>query len=257
LMVIKIGGKALGKLIDYPVAQKDLLLAQSQKLSLQEILKTIELLIEAQDVARITETNRMPLELAFAKITYQSGAVAAPKPSAPTAGVSPKPAVQPKPQPTVKPPVAATMVERLKDNKGELLIAADEPREQPAEPQMELSSDDEPTIETIRNAWNALTHEVSRHKMSLATYMQDGSPYSYKDGKLVIGFSPDHVFQKEVLEHRDNLKVVMNIFSEKLRRSVVVQAKIIEDMNAPASDPTVDQAVNLFKGKVVKQWHNE
>ncbi|MBL8012232.1 MAG: DNA polymerase III subunit gamma/tau, partial [Candidatus Omnitrophica bacterium] len=70
LMVIKIGGRTLGKLIDYPVVQKEALLNQSQKLSLPEILQGLELLIEAQETARITETQRMPLELAFAKMTH-------------------------------------------------------------------------------------------------------------------------------------------------------------------------------------------
>ena len=51
LMVMKIGGKSLGKLVDYPVVQKEALLEQANKLSLPEILRSLELLIEAQETA--------------------------------------------------------------------------------------------------------------------------------------------------------------------------------------------------------------
>lgn len=262
LMIIKVGGKSLSKLIDYPATQKDMLLAQSQKLSLPEILKALEILIEAQDVARITESNRMPLELAFAKMTYQGNSA--------SVAQAPKPVVQTKEtitptqtiRETIKEPTRETArtitTDRLNNEKGEVIIPSipiehsDDPT-----PNIEISNEENISIDQIRQAWNALTHEVSRQKMSLATYLQDGNPYSYKDGKLVIGFSPEHTFQKESLESKDNLRLIMQIFSDKLRRSVAVQLRIIEEYTGPAIDPSVDKAVNMFKGKVVKQWHND
>ena len=49
----------------------------------------------------------------------------------------------------------------------------------------------------------------------------------------------------------------MDVFSEKLRRPVAIQLKIIEEYTGPEIDPKVDRAVNTFKGKVVNQWHND
>ena len=51
LMVVKIGGKTLGKLIDYPAAIKDMCLTQSAQFTLKDILKAIDTLIETQDIA--------------------------------------------------------------------------------------------------------------------------------------------------------------------------------------------------------------
>ncbi len=254
LMIIKVGGKSLGKLIDYPVTQKDMLLAQSQKLSLAEILKALELLIEAQEVARITESNRMPLELAFAKMTYQENTAGV----AGTQSSKPIPKQTIAPTQTVKEPVRTVTVNPFNNEKGEVLIPSvpNEHNDEPT-PDIELPGQENISIEQIREAWNALTHEVSRQKMSLATYLQDGNPYSFKDGKLVIGFSPDHSFQKESLEHKDNLRLIMQVFSDKLRRSIAIQLKIIEEYTGPTIDPSVDKAINMFKGKVVKQWHND
>jgi DNA polymerase III subunit gamma/tau len=262
LMVIKVGGKTLGKLIDYPVAQKDLLLGQSQKLSLPEILKSIELFIEAQEVARITESNRMPLELAFAKITYQGEGMKAP--AAPAA----KPAAAPVSRPAA--PVAAqepakAIVDRLRDNKGQAVVSS--PSREEAVPETP-DSGDQPmeealhdasvvNISTIRQVWNALTYEVSRQKMSVATYLQEGNPYAFKDNKLVIAFTPDFTFQKEGLEHKDNQRLVEDIFSQKLRQKISIQFILMDAHVDQAVDPSVDNAVNVFKGKVVNQWHNE
>ena len=266
LMVIKVGGKSLGKLIDYPVTQKEMLLLQSQKLTLPEILRGLEHLIEAQEVARITETNRMPLELAFAKMIYSSGALAT------SGNVSQKTSPLPKPDVNMSDPTMVqqvsessfklTEVKPLKEKNTEIGRVADhasdkDPAVEKIDSQTNVALEDDITIDNIRKAWNALTHEVSRQKMSLASYLQDGNPYSYKDGKLVIGFASEHSFNKESLEHKDNLRTVMDIFSEKLRRPIVIQLKIIEEYTGPQIDPKVDKAVNMFKGKVVNQWHND
>jgi DNA polymerase-3 subunit gamma/tau len=267
LMVIKIGGKSVGKLIDYPVTQKEMLLEQSQKLSLAEILKSLEYLIEAQDVARITENSRMPLELAFAKMTYETKREAAavsavPLKEATAVKATVKPTAPVSAVPNSSAPVKTNDVRPSKDVQSHNAAAADPVALAPEqmaeqEPQSSVAVADDLTIDDIRSSWNSLTHEVSRHKMSVATYLQDGNPYSYKDGKLVIGFASDHTFNKESLEHKDNLRIVMDVFSEKLRRSVVIQLKIIEEYTGPTIDPNVDKALNMFKGKVVNQWHND
>src|ERR1035438_1401768 len=70
LMIVKVGGVSLNGLIDYPSGVKQNLAAQAEKISIAGILRAIELFIEAQETARVMETLRMPLEVAFAKLTY-------------------------------------------------------------------------------------------------------------------------------------------------------------------------------------------
>ncbi len=105
LMIVKVGGVSLNALIDYPAGVKQRLQAQAEKITIAGILKAIELFIEAQETSRVMETLRMPLEVAFAKLTYggASGVIpssppapsaASPKPVAPPAAAA-KAAVQP------------------------------------------------------------------------------------------------------------------------------------------------------------------
>ena len=123
LMVVKIGGKALGKLIDYPAAVKDMYLNQCAQFTLKDILKAIDILIETQDIAGITESARMPLEVAFAKLTYTGEAFLAPPvaaASAPARQVGPPPA--PEKQPEEQPFLGKTVLEKMYEEKSEAEI---------------------------------------------------------------------------------------------------------------------------------------
>ncbi len=232
LMILKVGGKALGKLIDYPLAAKERLLRQSELFSLREIVKAIETFIEAQETARTTGFDRMPIEIAFAKLTYQKEVVLnAPAPGAPPEGGAPG----------VSPPRKASPMAVLKNEKGQVDF-----------------SDAPLDLNKVKRLWNAVTHAVSRQKMSAATYLQEGSPYEVKGNTIVIAFSSDHVFQKESLEDKNILRMVEKIFAQNLKSDVTIEYKIVEDYKSSTEEePLVKSALETFKGKVINQWHNE
>src|SRR5208283_4841148 len=111
LMIVKVGGVSLNGLIDYPAGVKQRLAAQAEKITIAGILKAIELFIEAQETAKVMETLRMPLEVAFAKLTYggASGVISSMPPAQPPAAglkavVHPETAVKSHVQAPTKPP---------------------------------------------------------------------------------------------------------------------------------------------------------
>jgi len=284
LMIIKIGGKSLGRLVDYPVAVKEKYLAQSQLFSLHQILDAIESFIRAQDMARITETLRTPLEIAFARLCCPAKQEPVPagreQPSeaagrAPLASQEGQPKAVKKavskaaaaaPEPFPKSPSGPG----LKNNKGEVLIAVDTPEDYAPDTPAEASLEDRPAggtesvpldLDNIRRSWDALTYGVSRKRMSLATFLQDGSPIELKGNRLTIGFAPEYAFHKETLEQQDNKQLVENIFAEKLRAKVVLEYVMTEQMDTNArmveDEPLIQTALDTFQGKVVSKWHNE
>ena len=225
MMIIKIGGPALSHLVDYPAAVKQRLHQQSEKITVGAILKAIELFIEAQETSRIMETMRMPLELAFAKLSY-GGSTPVPNAAVPVPQAVPKAAVAAKPSAAVPSAPAVATLTNI-------------------------------SIEQIHESWNALTHEVSRRKMSLATYLQDGIPYAFKDGKLTIGFNKDHKFQMECLSTKENVALIEKVLTERFGATIFVQAKIVEGVPVKQEEPVVKNALKMFGGEVVKEWHNE
>jgi DNA polymerase-3 subunit gamma/tau len=272
LMVIKAGGKALGRLVDYPAAVKDMLLSQCQKFTLKEILAAIDTFVEAQETARITESARMPLEVALAKLTYR-GEDALPVDKAPA-------------QPADRGPVPAakktdvfssTYVPR--ENKGDADVSGS--REVPEAKAEEVSTTREDMVKDtgvlvdentagveegqaiifelhrVRHAWDALTHAVSREKMSVATYLQEGVPFEINGKTLTVGFPAHCRFQKEALEDSRNIQLVERIFSEKFKTGVTIKYKIVEDCEPRSESQDVKDVLETFQGKVVSRWHDE
>ncbi|MEI7998579.1 MAG: DNA polymerase III subunit gamma/tau [Candidatus Omnitrophota bacterium] len=255
MMIAKIGGPQLNNLIDYPKNVKERLSLQAQRTSIGSILKTIELLIEAQETSRVMETMRMPLEVAFAKVTLSQSAAPAPSVAVavPTASTAPLPAVAlGNVIKTTVPPVVAVKPQVKPSSSS--AVAQMEPVVAQLKP---IIFDGEITLTNIQQQWNALTHEVSRCKMSIATYLQEANPCSLKEGLLTIGFLKEHRFAKESLEFKDNTALVEKIFSEKLGTTIHINFKIIDESIPKESQPIVQDALHMFGGTVVKEWHSE
>ncbi|MCB9757924.1 MAG: DNA polymerase III subunit gamma/tau [Candidatus Omnitrophica bacterium] len=268
LMVMKVGGKSLEKLVDYTAPIKEQYYQQAQNISLPEIFRALDEFIKAQETGRVTETLRTPLEIVFARLTYSNNATAQ------TTGFSSQSTNQRSAAALGNElPVRSTSrvapTPILKDNRGSVNIVDSHPESSSAissEATMVLedvpvASSSEPiTLEKIQAAWDALTYAVSREKMSLATFLQEGKPAQLVGQRLTIAFSKDHQFHKETLDGKDAKLLVDRIFSEKLRCQIVVEYKILDGAKtaAPqAHEPVIQKALDTFKGKIVSKWHNE
>lgn len=264
LMIVKIGGKALGKLIDYPAAVKEMYLIQCAQFTLKDILKAMDTLIETQEIAGIIESARMPLEVAFAKLTY-TGEAFVQSPVLAAARPAPPPAVPRHPE--HKPAAGFAPVHILKDEKGQV-GSAPSPGESAGEDEEaeEISGETSPAAPVVREildlakikrCWDTLTYAVSRERMSLATYLQEGTPLEFKDARLTVGFPPKCAFQKEALEDQSIKQLVAKIFSAKLETPVSLHYELIGDFKPQEEEGIIKEALNTFKGKVVSRWHKE
>ena len=94
--------------------------------------------------------------------------------------------------------------------------------------------------------------------MALATYLQEGTPCDLKGGKLVIGFSKENSFARDFLNSKDNLKFIDELFTETLSMPISIELKVIEKENTSAKqeEPVVKSALEMFGGRVVKEWPN-
>ncbi|HSV43281.1 MAG TPA: DNA polymerase III subunit gamma/tau, partial [Candidatus Bathyarchaeia archaeon] len=209
LMIIKLAGssvakiKEMGRLVDYPGEIKDQFLKQSRLFELKEILAAIDVFINAQETARITESERTPLEIAFAKLTLSLNRP--PVAAAPDIGEVPQvlPGEEKKSAPVSSASSAKTAASgyfpgsMIKNKKGQVnpLVGKGAAQEtEPEEGEEDLALGDEAvtaalpqaavTLERITSMWDSLTHAVSRERMSLATYLQEGFPSRLRDSKL-------------------------------------------------------------------------
>ena len=266
LMVMKVGGKNLGSLVDYPIATKETLLVQAGNFSLKEILSAIESLIESQETARIMDSLRIPLELTFAKLTFR-GEGSVPAASEPVKNNS-------SPKTPEKPPAKTVLTKTepswpsplnvLSNRKGEVNFSPKPDSDAGTEKEEDFvlgTSEEAPTVSEpltlarVKDSWNQMTHLISRQKMSVATFLQEGSPYDLKGNRLVISFPPEAVFHKESLEHNDNLKLIEKVFSERLCTDMIIELKVIEGHRPQENEPLIKTVLDTFKGEIVNKWH--
>jgi DNA polymerase-3 subunit gamma/tau len=245
LMVIKIGGKSLGKLIDYPVAVKEMILTQTELFSIEDILAAIDAMISAQETARVTESYRIPLEVAFAMLTYTG------KPAVIT-GSNEKPLSR----------TAQSPMQIVKNKKGQVDVSGTEPAVPKNIVQPGPASKPEPgnntvDLETLLQKWDHLTHAVSRKRMSIATYLQEGVPCGIDDNEITVGFPKDCAFHKECLEEDANLKLVDSVLSEFFQSNLRVRYILTDKINTIKNEAAVDNAIDTFEGEITSKWNED
>jgi hypothetical protein len=85
--------------------------------------------------------------------------------------------------------------------------------------------------------------------------LQEGYPVLLANGRLRIVFSQEHAFHKECLDTSENLKLIGQILSAPL--GIDLQIELAVEENAPrAAAPAVEDALGIFKGEVVNEWHS-
>ena len=74
----------------------------------------------------------------------------------------------------------------------------------------------------------------------------------------MIGFAKENTFAKDCLNSKENLKFIEELFSEKLNAPVSVSFKMVEKARSgiKQEEPVVRSALEMFGGKVVKEWPN-
>jgi len=258
LMIIKIGGKSLGKLVDYPIPVKERYLEQTKLYDVPRILKAIEVFIQAQEVSRVTESLRTPIEIAFAKLTYSDETPAAPAPRAPAPAVKKNDKPAPAPRVSVKTALPEETTAKTPKEVSQQTPPSDPPPEEnPAPPPFNGAVD----LQNIRGSWSSLTYTVSREKMFLATYLQEGNPVKLVDGTLFIGFPKEFEFYKEALESADYIQMIEDILKSQLNHDLRVKYVMVNDSGEAeepvGEDPEVRSVLEAFGGKVISKWHEE
>lgn len=224
LMVVKIVKAGPEALIDLPKENLLKISEQAARLSLPDVMVSINNIFAAQDMARKLNSTRIPLEILAVKLSML--------------GIK-KPAAEVKNSFSI-----------LKEEKG----SADSHLSSFGRPD---TGSEPPTFDDVKNRWEPLIQNLSQTKMSLATYLRQATPVSLERDVLVIGFPKDAVFFKEAMAHRDNLKIFENALKLIMGRTLSVKLEIVEGLarekkeDAVEETPFLKSTLDLFKGKVI------
>jgi DNA polymerase-3 subunit gamma/tau len=241
---------------------------EAEKFTIEQILYIIYTLSNTIDFIRKTSLGRIPFEAAMVKLTQVpiiipvaelmakidalqkiAPAVAAPQPFVrPAQPVAPVQPVAPAETPSEKPPVKAS-----------------------------ASID----LEEISGYWNKVVSFIKPRKISVASYMEEGTPSNFESNVLTVAFPKECQFHKEVVESLENKRLIEEALLAVTGLELRVAFTLIEPAGgnsrpktagaagAPGedlsgegdgagddADPIVKAALNIFSGRIAGNGNN-
>ena len=244
---MKIDAEKLQGLVDYPVFYRRQLLDQANRLTMDQILKVMDIFIMARETERLTDAPRLALELALVRaiVALSGGAT---------------PVVAPAPLPPSPPPVAPSQVRPAP-------VVPKAPVVPPPQRPSSGSSAAVSSVNTVTGAnagfsladvkqrWDEMTAAVQAKKTYLGTYLLEGSPVSVDGNKLTVAFPGQFLYHKECLEEPAALMFVNDVFSLVWGQDVAVNFTIMEGVVREEAS-ALKEALDMVQGEVVNEWHN-
>ncbi|AAK78110.1 DNA polymerase-3 subunit gamma/tau [Clostridium acetobutylicum] len=217
LMVVKVSKKP-EEVIDMSEENLKTLKEQSSKIRIEETMRDINILQEAEEKARKSMNSRIYMEMAIikmCKIEYDTSSeiLLARINKLETIIREGKISVQ-KVEAKQK-PSSSQKVPRLTVNKAE--------EHDEAKPEEEFSSDLNISLDDVRKIWRDVIEMFkSRRNMVMGVHLSNGVPFSCKDGVIEVRFTKEYNFSKQHLEKPQNNKKVEEVLQDMLHGRVRV-----------------------------------
>jgi DNA polymerase-3 subunit gamma/tau len=221
LMIAKIT-QADSKLIDLPEEVCQRLLKQAKDFSLEEIFSAFNTLVNTQEMSKRLESLRIPLEISLVKLAHNK-----------RGSSSINPPVQKEKEPPAHPEIK-------KEDKPPSI----------EEPLLSSAS-----LAEVKGAWQNIIGNLSKIKMSVATYLNEGIPLKLENSVLTISFPKNYSLHKESLERRENKEIIEKTVSELFKGKVKINFILSQESAIKKEEdaPFIKSALETFKGRVIRE----
>ncbi|MCM8792650.1 MAG: DNA polymerase III subunit gamma/tau [Candidatus Omnitrophica bacterium] len=110
------------------------------------------------------------------------------------------------------------------------------------------------SIEEIKNRWPEIIEALKKIKMSVASYLNEGTIQDFKDSILVISFAKNNSFHKEILEQKHNKvlleKVIEDIFKTKIRLNFILSK---EEVSHEENQSFIKSIIETFNARPINR----
>ncbi len=239
LMVFKtVGATSDGKM--FTKEESEQLKQLAEKLSLEEILYALQNLLRSLELMKSTTFTRGALEVTLIRLTRRDSILSLPEVLVGLGNET----VLPEPEDAETPSPHA-----------------------PAEKSFDQGSD------AAAFHWKAMLNHIKEKKMSVFTFLNVARLVEFTENKVVIGFTKDHLFNKEVLETGMNRSVIEEAVRKITAAPSVVEFITLEfpgevvakkaataakkDMSKKKIKPVIEKAMDVFGGHIVRDFTTE
>ena len=135
--------------------------------------------------------------------------------------------------------------------------AAEDSAPQPDDP-VEPAPQAQPAVslEAVKDSWQAVVSNITKVKISIATYLKEGTPAKVSGNILTVAFHKNHALHKETLERKENREMVEKYVGEALHaalRVLFVLTDIEKEEDATSNHPAVQSALDMFNARLVQE----
>jgi DNA polymerase-3 subunit gamma/tau len=247
LMIVKVA-KIDSKLIDLPEEICERLLKQAQAFSLEEIFSIFNILLNTQEISKRLDSLRIPLEIGLVKLTYDK------KASSPDR-IPPKYSQSSKDL-SVKEKPSLNESRHSPVNIREDKPSIDTAKKEETQPSPSTGQIQSVSLDNITGAWQNIIENLSKVKISAATYLNEGSPIKIENNVLTISFPKDYSLHKESLEKHENRdiieKSISELFNARMKVNFILSKETIQHAGEE-EDGFLKSTLQMFKGRVIKE----
>jgi DNA polymerase-3 subunit gamma/tau len=233
LLLAKVSQRSFKELSDVSPQSKEFILKLTKDISSSDILKVIDLLLEAKDLSRRLNTVRIPLELALIKYTHKDVEGTIP--------IKPQAKKPNQPKKIKEKPVVSNKTNQDLDSEIDDLDFGDQitapPKVAPESDKKKTSSKpsqiDNLLLPMIKTKWKALITSLQKTRAALASHLSFSEPVSSRGDLVAVAFSPQDYFHKEIVESSKNQQFIEKVISRSLDKKVGVKFVTQELPNRP------------------------
>jgi DNA polymerase-3 subunit gamma/tau len=228
LMIAKVV-QADSELIDLPQEICQRLLEQAQTFSLEEIFSAFNLLVNTHEISKRLDSQRIPLEISLVKLAHDKKG----------SNLNSKPVKEDKDIKQVS--------ESQETQDAEPLPLKEEPKN---------PSSNSISLDNIKNSWQSIIDNLARVKISVATYLNEGSPIKLEHSVLTVSFPKNYSLHKEALERKENKaiieKIICELFNINTRVNFVLSKETLQK-EVEENNPLLRSALEAFQGRVIRE----
>ncbi|MBN2120767.1 MAG: DNA polymerase III subunit gamma/tau [Candidatus Omnitrophica bacterium] len=256
IILAKLGQRLLSQITELPPKICETILKLSESADMSYLLRIIDVFLEAKRNSKFLNSLRIPFEVAVIKLTYKKEEE---KQALPYKEIENDKAssetVQTRKEFGFQHKTASLNLENVSKFVDSLKTGF---RHKPKEAHIkkeDVGEDKEFSIEEVESIWQDVLEEISKKKMSVATYLNEAQLLGVEGRIIHVGFPKNLAFHKESLDHTEYKQFVEEILMRKLNRKLGVSYSLIDKIKETpkksSSQETITKIVNAFDGEVL------
>lgn len=241
LLLTRIDIKNFKALLDVSPQTKEFLIELSKQISTENILKIMDLLLEAKEFGQRLNTVRLPLELAIIKFAADDNTPKT-KPEKNTQDEIQKVLL---PKQSEKTPTLQPQPDDFEQELEKVYSSASDTSDKTVPIKTENSqNDNEKNIpnndnsnlcDDFKQKWQQILTEMHKTRAAVASHLSFGYPISSQGNVITIGFTKENYFHKEILETSDKTLFIEKNISKFLNSPIRIKFIFSQDVESKSA----------------------